>query len=817
MTFRHRPALLRAALAIAGVLALPLARADFSEPPPMTVHLDADGMTIDNGTGTTGEQLVIHFDSAGMVHVHSGTDGAQPAFAPDPQPGQPRASIKVHDDAHSMTLASERLTAIWSKDHATLRVDGSDGRHLLTLYALEPSGGRISLIHAASDAMYGIHGFNATEPATAGLLRQGNQTAKAGEQGHAGAPFVWSTAGYGVLVDSNSNVDFREILSDAKAQADQHQARLDIVREEKPATGTSSKSTMDFYILVGQPRELFAALAQLSGHAPLFPKWSMGFTNSQWGIDEKELLDIVDTYRSKHIPIDNFTLDFDWKAWGQDDYGEFRWNTTKFPDGPSGKLKTELDHRGIHLSGIMKPRIHVDTVEGRYATAHCFWFPGKAASDDYFSLKPVRDIDFDLPAARAWFFNDALKHSFDTGVVGWWNDEADDTDDNTQFLNMQRALYDGQRAHSPQRVWSINRNFWLGSQRYAYGLWSGDIPTGFASMAAQRQRMLSAIDVGAMAWGMDGGGFLGHPGDENYARWIEFGAFTPIFRVHGTFGEKRQPWRYGPIAEDAATKAIRLRYALVPYIYASEHARSTRGVGLVRPLIFDYPNDPQVRNDVDAWMFGDDLLVSPVVEQGQSDKHIYLPEGRWIDWFKGTVYRGGQTVDYALDSKHWDDIPLFIRDGAIIPTQPVMDFIGQQAVTTLTVDVFPSATPTHFDYYDDDGVSYAYEHGDYFSQTLSARRSKSDAEFTIIAPTGSYRPPLQYYLVQWHSDGTPQLTDRGTALTTYDNLASLQNAAGEGWARGHDRFGTVIYMKLRAGIAQSIRLDREAASHVNGK
>ena len=775
----------------------------------MPVHVDADGITIDNGTGIGGLPLTIHFDSAGMVHVHRGTPGTQSTLAPDRHSEHAHVSVNIRHDAHTVTLTSERITATWSKDHATLSIDDAEGRHLLTLYPLGLSEDKVSLTHAAGDAMYGIHGFNATEPATAGLLREDTQTAKAGEQGHAGAPFVWSTAGYGVLVDTDKNVDFRETLPGSKPDADQRLTRLDIALDEKTAT---TKSPMDFYILVGQPRELFASLAQLSGHAPMFPKWAMGFTNSQWGIDEKELLDIVDNYRAKHIPIDNFTLDFDWKAWGQDNDGEFRWNATKFPDGPSGKLKAELDQRGMHLTGIMKPRIHVDTAEGRYATTHDFWVPGRAASDDYFSLKPVRDIDFDLPAARAWFFNDALKHSFDTGIVGWWNDEADDTDSNTQFMNMQRALYDGQRAYSKLRVWSVNRNFWLGSQRYAYGLWSGDIPTGFASMAAQRQRMLSAIDVGAMAWGMDGGGFIGHPSDENYARWIEFGAFTPIFRVHGTFGEKRQPWRYGPIAEQAATKAIRLRYALIPYIYASQHAAHVRGVGLVRPLIFDYPDDPQVRNDVDAWMFGDHLLVSPVVEQGQTVKHIYLPAGRWIDWFKGTVYQGNRSIDYPVDSKHWDDIPLFIRDGAIIATQPVMDYVDQHPVTTLTVDVFPAATPTHFDYYDDDGVSYDYEHGDYFCQTLSTRYTDGDVEFNVAAPTGAYRPALQYYLVQLHTDAAGQVSRLGAALASYDSLAALQQATGEGWARGHDRYGDVVYVKLRAATAQSIRLGHTTAS-----
>jgi alpha-glucosidase len=161
----------------------------------------------------------------------------------------------------------------------------------------------------------------------------------------------------------------------------------------------------------------------------------------------------------------------------------------------------------------------------------------------------------------------------------------------------------------------------------------------------------------------------------------------------------------------------------------------------------------------------------------------------------------------------WDDIPLFIRDGGIIPTQPVMDYVGQHPVTTLTVDVFPSTSPTHFDYYDDDGVSYAYEHGDYFSQTLSTRRTQGDVEFAIAAPTGSYRPALQYYLVQWHTDAAGSISHQGAALTTYDNLAALQDAAGEGWARGHDRFGPVVYVKLRAGTAQSVKLDHEHAGN----
>lgn len=790
MSLCDRKVLPRMMLALAVAAALPAARADFVEPPPMAVHVDASGITVDNGIGKPGVPLAIHFDGAGIVHVQAGA--AAKALVLDPHPPQPKATVQVREDAAGVRMASARLVAVWHKKDGTLSVDDAHGRHLLTLYPAELAQGTIALMHAPGDALYGIHGFTATEPAAAGLLRQGEQVAKAGEQGNAGAPFVWSTAGYGVLVDSDADTDFHlrpqriEIAAEAKASA------------AKPAT--------DFYLLAGQPRELFAELAQLSGHAPLFPKWATGFTNSQWGIDQKELLGIVDTYRAKHIPIDNFTLDFDWKAWGDDNYGEFRWNAAKFPGGPDGTLKAELDRRGMHLTGIMKPRIHVDTVEGRYAGAHGFWVPGEKSSLDYFSHKLVNDIDFDLPAARAWFFTPELQHAFDTGIVGWWNDEADNTASNTQFMNMQRALYEGQRAHSPLRVWSINRNFWLGSQRYAYGMWSGDIPTGFASMAGQRQRMLSAIDVGEMQWGMDSGGFLGHPDDENYARWIEFSAFTPIFRVHGTFDEKRQPWRYGPVAEQAATRAIRLRYALIPYIYAYEHGDAVDGVGLVRPLTFDYPGDPQVRNDVDAWMFGDSLLVAPVVAQGQTVKRIYLPAGRWTDWFKGTRYQGGRTIAYPVDGKHWDDIPLFVRAGAIIPTQPVMDYVGQRPVTELTVEVFPADVPTHFDYYDDDGETYAYEHGDFFAQRLATQRTGKGVTFRIEAPGGSFRPALKYYLVSLHTDAGGPLAREGAPLHDYGSLSALQQADGEGVARGHDRFGSVVYVKLRAGVAQSVLL-----------
>ncbi|WP_114239685.1 TIM-barrel domain-containing protein [Dyella sp. C9] len=756
---------------------------------PVTVaavdaSIDRMELAVPHGT------LELRLLAPGIVQLRA--QGVREPATPvlDPQAHFDPVPVQREQQGDEQVLRSPQLTLRWNPRRAELRMEDPSGRLLLSADLSHALDGRWKLSHARGEPQYGIGGLNAFDAQAGDLLRNGKQLATAGKQGHAGAPLVWSTAGYGVLADAEP-------------------ARFDL-GDASIAISAKPQPVHTVYLLAGKPAELFGQVRQLSGAAPMFPKWAMGFTNSQWGIDENEAKALVDTYRAKHIPIDNFTFDFDWKAWGED-MGEFRWNTDKFPDGPDGKLKQWMDQRGMHMTGIMKPRVHVDTVEGREATARGYWLAQSKQAPDYFSHKPVRDVDFDKPEVRDWFFNDALRQSFDTGIVGWWNDEADDSGVDTQFLNMQRAMYDGQRAHSDQRVWSINRNFYLGSQRYAYGVWSGDIQSGFASMAAQRQRMLAAFDVGAMHWGMDGGGFKSpRPSDENYARWIQFGAFTPVFRVHGDFGQKRQPWVYGPVAEKAATEAIRLRYALIPYIYSYEYQNHVQGVGLVRPLQFAYPDDPSQRNRIDAWMFGEYLLVSPVVEQGQTSKSLQLPAGRWIGWFDGKAYDGGREITLPVDASQWSDIPLFIREGAIIPQQPVLDYVGQQPVGTLDVLVFPSALETGFDVYDDDGDTYGYEKGAYFLQHLAVRRDGDAVSFRSTAATGSFAPALHDYLVAIHGGVARAASNGGQALPLLDSVEALRASPGEGWARGKDRFGEVTYVKLQAGKAHDVKLDTSA-------
>ena len=728
-------------------------------------------------------RLILVRSNVLRVHYLPGGRRTAPALLMSSKaPRTAAGPVSMHDAGRRLELQSDSMRVVFDLGTDTLRVfRPHSSAPILVQTRLGTLADRtLALRFAPTDApLYGIHGFDAFQVAQTGMMRTGRQLATAGEQGDAGAPLVWSTAGFAVLVDSQ------------KTLFNLAPGRIQVLRETRP--------DLDYYLILGAPRRIFAAVDDLTGHAPLFPKWSFGFINSQWGIDEGELLRIVRRYRALHIPLDAFSLDFDWKAWGQNDYGEFRWNRRKFPDGPSGMLDRELTALGVRLIGIMKPRIHVDTVEGQYATAHHLWMPGEKVSLDYFSHKPVKTLDFDSAATRKWFFNPVLRQSFKTGIVGWWNDEADETGDDTQFFNMERALYDGQRRYFKQRVWSLNRNFWLGAQRYAYGLWSGDIQSGFASMAAQRQRMLSAIDVGEMWWGMDGGGFHLHPSSENYARWIEFDAFSPICRVHGSELQRRQPWIYGQTAARAATRALDLRYRLMPYIYSYAWRDHVAGVGLVRPLFFAWPRDPHLRNDDQAWLFGQWLLVSPVVHRHQRVKHLYLPPGTWTNFFTGKVYRGGANVELNTDAKSWTDIPLFVRQGAIVPMQPLMQYVGQHPVKKLTVEVYPAKRATHFDYYDDDGETYAYEHGQYFLQRIGTQRRGTIVHVSIGAVRGSYQPALRRYLFVLHRVKASAVRVDGAALQPAVNRSALNRCSTACWMRGQEQGMAVTFISLPAG------------------
>lgn len=795
-----------------------------------SVSGDALTLTVDNGTEPGDDILELQVCEADILKVNYRPNGiASSASTPMIDPDRVWQAVGAQIDASGdpITITTEAMQISIQRNPCRMTVKKADG----TVLFWEPESGGVfhdgvRFVRSAGQNMYGLSSY-ACFDGNGQLLRNDTTAAvQAGQQGNSGGPFVWSTAGYGLLVDSDGGYPVVESTS----------GKLEFYYGDTTTEGRRYfKDNVEYYVLLGEPEDIMENYAHVTGQSPMMPEWSLGFSNYEWGIDQAELYAMIDTYRAKGIPLDSYGIDYDWKNYGSDNYGEFTWNTNNFPDAASSALKNKMESEGVKLIGITKPRIVTKlsdgtvTQQGQAATAGDYFYPGHAEYTDYFYPVTVRSIDPYDEAVREWWWEHSAA-AFDLGISGWWNDETDTVASgaanywfgNFTTLHLSQALYEGQREHTNDtvRVWQTARNYYPGTQRYATTIWSGDVGTQFAideniwwtnGLNDQKAAMLSTINNGQMKWGSDGGGFnqntgtIENPSPELYTRWLQLAAFSPVFRVHGNFNHQRQPWYYGFTAEENSKAVIQLRYSLMPYIYSYEQKALEKGVGLVKPLVFDYPNDANVANDSDAWMFGDWLLASPVTERYQTTKWIYLPAGTWIDYFTGLVYQGGQYVEYAVNGESWTDVPLFIKQGAIIPTQKALNYTSEEAVSEIMLDIFPSSAQSSFRLYDDDGSSYDYESGEYFKQTVTAQdRGTAGVSVDLSARTGSYASSYQAYLVKLHGKAASQVRLGGTVLTKYSDLAALRAASGEGYAVGRDIYGDVTYVKVAAGAEKHL-------------
>lgn len=795
-----------------------------------SVSGDTLTLTVDNGTEPGDDILELQVCEADILKVNYRPNGiASSASTPMIDPDRVWQAVGAQIDASGdpITITTEAMQISIQRNPCRMTVKKADG----TVLFWEPESGGVfhdgvRFVRSAGQNMYGLSSY-ACFDGNGQLLRNDTTAAvQAGQQGNSGGPFVWSTAGYGLLIDSDGGYPVVESTS----------GKLEFYYGDTTTEGRRYfKDNVEYYVLLGEPEDIMENYAHVTGQSPMMPEWSLGFSNYEWGIDQAELYAMIDTYRAKGIPLDSYGIDYDWKNYGSDNYGEFTWNTNNFPDAASSALKNKMESEGVKLIGITKPRIVTKlsdgtvTQQGQAAIAGDYFYPGHAEYTDYFYPVTVRSIDPYDEAVREWWWEHSAA-AFDLGISGWWNDETDTVASgaanywfgNFTTLHLSQALYEGQREHTNDtvRVWQTARNYYPGTQRYATTIWSGDVGTQFAideniwwtnGLNDQKAAMLSTINNGQMKWGSDGGGFnqntgtIENPSPELYTRWLQLAAFSPVFRVHGNFNHQRQPWYYGFTAEENSKAVIQLRYSLMPYIYSYEQKALEKGVGLVKPLVFDYPNDANVANDSDAWMFGDWLLASPVTERYQTTKWIYLPAGTWIDYFTGLVYQGGQYVEYAVNGESWTDVPLFIKQGAIIPTQKVLNHTSEEAISEIEIDVFPDSVQSSFQLYDDDGSSYDYESGEYFKQTVTAQdRGAAGIAVELSTKTGSYASDYQSYLFKLHGKAASQVTLGGAALTKYSDLAALRAASGEGYAAGRDIYGDVTYVKVAAGVEKRL-------------
>ena len=490
---------------------------------------------------------------------------------------------------------------------------------------------------------------------------------------------------------------------------------------------------LDYYFIYGpEVSEVVNEYTNLTGKTPLPQLWTLGYQQCRWSYaPEQRALEIAKTFREKNIPCDTIYLDIDY----MDDFRVFTWDNKKFKNPKA--FTDELKSMGFKVVTIIDPGVKVDKgykiydeglKNGYFATdkdgmvyKNTVW-PGDSVFPDFMNSQ-----------VRKWWGNNQ-KIMFNLGIAGIWNDMNEPAsfngplpedivfnNDGTLVTHkeihnvyghmMDKATYEGIKSATNKRPFVVTRACYAGSQKYAT-VWTGDNQSTWEHLRMSLP-MLMNLGLSGMAFcGTDVGGFGHDCTPELLSRWVQVGAFTPLFRNHSTIGSREQePWAFDKTTEDINRKYIKLRYKLIPYLYDMMYKCEETGEPIIRPLLFNYQNDRKTYEINDEFNFGDNILVSPVVEQGSRHKLVYLPEGdNWIDYWTGEEYKGGQ---YIIKEAPLDICPIFVKSLSIIPVGKEQSYIGENNDDILTLNIYlgkenGESTYTHIL---DDGESFDYKNG----------------------------------------------------------------------------------------------------------
>lgn len=464
-------------------------------------------------------------------------------------------------------------------------------------------------------------------------------------------------------------------------------------------------------------------LFRLTGSVPLVPRFALGnWWSRYYPYSQAEYEKLMVRFAEKQIPFTIATVDMDWhwvdleghfgekfkKTWGgTSGWTGYSWNTELFPDY-KGFLRF-LHEQNLKVTLNLHPADGVRHFEDAYPEM------AKAMGVDAENREPVA---FDIADPK--FINhylDILHHPYEAaGVDFWWIDWQQGTKsrmaglDPLWSLNHYHFLDNGRGAHRPL---ILSRYAGVGSHRYPLGF-SGDTAMNWKVLKFQPYFTATAANCGYTWWSHDiGGHHFGEHDDELYVRWVQFGVFSPILRLHSTSNDLfgKEPWNYGWAAETLASEALRLRHRLIPYLYAMNARTHTKGRALCEPLYYTDPDAEDAYRCKNGYMFGSELLVCPVTSRcdaktKRAKTEVYLPKGRWTNFFTGAIYKGGRTVRVHSDL---NTIPVFAKAGAIVPLS--MD-AGNDAGNPAQMELRLYRGNNTFTLYEDDGETRAFEAGD---------------------------------------------------------------------------------------------------------
>jgi alpha-D-xyloside xylohydrolase len=531
---------------------------------------------------------------------------------------------------------------------------------------------------------------------------------------------------------------------------------------------------VDYYFVYGpELDQVVAGYRQLTGQAPMMPLWAFGLWQSRQRYKtSQESLDVLEGYRSRNIPIDNIVQD--WFYWKEDQWGSHQFDPTRFPD-PDAWIRNIHDKYHARLLISVWPKFYTGTANFNAMQSRGFLYqPNLRENIKDWVGYPDTFYDAFNPDARHLFWSQVEGALFRKGVDAWWLDASEPDLLPTPTLEGQKthmhptalgtgsrmlngfplvnseAVYEGQRSAAPnQRVFILTRSAFAGQQRYAAATWSGDTSATWTAMRKQMFAGLGFSISGLPYWSMDIGGFSvpprfsrENPSPEDVddwremnTRWFQFGAFVPLFRVHGEF-PNREMWFFGgetSLAYQTMLKFDRLRYRLLPYFYSLAGAVTQDAGTMMRPLVMDFRADAKAREIGDQYMFGPAFLVNPVTTYKARSRSVYLPQAAgWYDFWTGIMQTGGQTIEAPAP---YDSMPLYIRAGSIIPFGPELQYTSEKSPDPITLYVYSGADGA-FTLYEDEGISYDYEKGQF--ARIPIRWDNATRTLTIGKRLGSF-------------------------------------------------------------------------------
>jgi len=486
-------------------------------------------------------------------------------------------------------------------------------------------------------------------------------------------PFLLSSAGYGVFINTASRVLF-------DARGDRCLA--------------ACRGPLDMWMVRGAPKEIITEYTELTGRPPLIPKWALGLWISRCMYPNRKYTEqVVDTMREEGIPCDVVSLDPLWlkhRLFYLRDSVTFVWDEKRFPN--PGEMIKGFAEKGIKVCLWINPYIplllpifrearskgYLVTRRGRLVLTQ----DGPAAAVDFCNDDAVKWYK-EKTAALIRLGVKALKTDYGEAVP----EDVDCTTYPKYYVHNLYPLLYNRAVHRTFEelgeegvLWA--RSAWAGSQRYPVH-WSGDPKCNWRDL---RHVLIGGLNFslsGFAYWSHDIGGFIGIPSKELYIRWAQFGLFVSNARLHGI--TPREPWMFGEKALGIFKHYAKLRYRLIPYLYTASYIASETGHPILRPMVFEFPSEENTHDLTEQFMLGGDLLIAPVLEKGQRKKLVYFPEGRWIDWHDLREYEGAgfQEVSAPLER-----LPIFVRKQSIIPLGPEVNFVDEKTepVTLLVFD-----------------------------------------------------------------------------------------------------------------------------------